>query len=162
MNADPAVMEHFPKVLTPAESLEMMRRLDRAIERNGYGFWAVQIIHSGELAGFVGLQQVTDPALDFAPAIEVGWRLDRRFWGQGIASEAAAAAIGFAFTELGAEELLAYTAARNERSQALMRRLGMRRDEADDFLHPSIEPDDPIAPHVLYRIERSAWETRAT
>ncbi len=162
MNADPLVMEHFPNVLTPRESLEMMRRTDRAIERNGYGFWAAEIIESGELAGFVGLQQVADPALAFAPGIEVGWRLDRRFWGQGIATEGGAAAIGFAFTELGVGEVLAYTAARNGRSRRVMRRLGMRRDEADDFLHPSIEPGDPLAPHVLYRIGRAAWEGRGS
>ena len=160
MNADPLVMEHFPKALTPAQSLEMMRHINRAIERDGYGFWAVEVLASGELAGFVGLQRVTDAALAFAPAIEVGWRLDRRFWGQGIASEGGAAAVRFAFTELGVGEVLAYTAARNERSRRVMRRLGMTRDEADDFLYPSLAPDDPIAPHVLYRIDRAAWESR--
>ncbi len=89
MNADPAVMEHFPSALTAAQSLEMMRRLDRAIERDGYGFWAVELLESRELAGFVGLQQVTDSALAFAPGIEVGWRLDRRFWGRGSPPRAA-------------------------------------------------------------------------
>lgn len=158
MNADPQVMEHFPTPLTAAESLEMMRRMNSAIARNGYGFWAVELIESGELAGFVGLQDVTDPALAFAPAIEVGWRLDRRFWGRGIATEAGAASVAFAFSRLGADEVLAYTAARNERSRRVMERLGMHRDEADDFMYPSLAPDDPIAPHVVYRVRRAEWE----
>lgn len=160
MNADPQVMEHFPKPLTPAESLEMMRRFSRAIARNGYGFWAAELSVSGELAGFVGLQDVTDAALAFAPAIEVGWRLDRRFWGRGIATEGGRAAIGFAFTELGADEVLAYTAARNERSRRVMERLGMRREPADDFMYPGLAGDDPIAPHVLYRLSRASWGRR--
>ena len=98
MNADPQVMEHFPTHAHSAASLEMMRRMNSAIERDGYGFWAVELIESGELAGFVGLQDVTDPPSPFAPAIEVGWRLDRRFWGRGIATEAGAASVGFAFS----------------------------------------------------------------
>ena len=162
MNADPLVMEHFPSTLTAPQSLEMMRRLQRAIESDGYGFWAAEVLHGGELAGFIGLQQVTDAALPFAPAIEVGWRLDRRFWGRGFATEGGAAAIGFAFTELGVGEVLAYTAARNQRSRAVMRRLGMSREQAEDFLHPSIAQDDPLAPHVLYRIDRAAWERGAS
>ena len=160
MNADPVVMEHFPKVLTAAESLEMMMRIERAIERDGYGFWAVEVLDSGLVAGFVGLQWVTAPALAFAPTLEVGWRLDRRFWGRGIATEGALAAVAFAFAQLGVDEVVAYTAARNARSRRVMERLGMQRDACDDFLFPSLPADDPLAPHVLYRVGRAEWGGR--
>ncbi len=105
MNADPLVMEHFPKALDAQESAEMMEHLQHAIRRDGFGFWAVEVNESGLLAGFVGLQRVTNAALAFAGAVEVGWRLDRAFWGRGIASEAARAASEFAFTTLGVDEL---------------------------------------------------------
>jgi RimJ/RimL family protein N-acetyltransferase len=157
MNADPLVMEHFPNALTPQESLEMMGRMQEAISRDGYGFWAVEVLESGLLAGFVGLQRVTNPALAFAPALEVGWRLDPGSWGRGIATEAATAASALAFTTLGVDEILAYTAARNERSRRVMERLGMVRDAGDDFLFPSLAADDPIAPHVVYRLGRERW-----
>lgn len=157
MNADPLVMEHFPKALDAQESAEMMERLQHAIRRDGFGFWAVEVNGSGLLAGFVGLQRVTNAALAFAGAVEVGWRLDRAFWGRGIASEAARAASEFAFTTLGVDELIAYTAARNERSRRVMRSLGMVRDPVEDFMFPSLAADDPIAPHVLYRIGRESW-----
>ena len=80
MNADPLVMEHFPKALDAQESAEMMEHLQHAIRRDGFGFWAVEVNEGGLLAGFVGLQRVTNAALAFAGAVEVGWRLDRAFW----------------------------------------------------------------------------------
>ena len=65
-----------------------------------------------ELAGFVGLAPV-DAAMPFAPAVEIGWRLGRTFWGRGIAAEAARATIDFAFGPLGLASLVSFTAERN-------------------------------------------------
>ncbi len=51
------------------------------------------------------------------------------------------------------QEILAFTTVGNQRSRAVMKRLGMKRDPAEDFLHPAIAGDHPLAPHVLYRIQ---------
>ncbi len=91
-------------------------------------------------------------ALMFFPAVELGWRLAREFWGRGIASEAAGAVIGYAFQTLGLSELLAYTAVLNLRSQRVMERLGMQRNPDEDFLHPKLPAGHPLAPQVLYRL----------
>lgn len=156
MNADPRVMEHFPATLSHAQSASLMARIEGCFEREGYGLWAVQDLDTAALAGFTGLAPV-DPPLPFAPAVEVGWRLARDFWGRGMAGEAAAAAIGFAFSELGLGGVVSYTTAGNERSRRLMVRLGMTRDPAEDFLHPGLPRGDRLAPHVLYRLSASAW-----
>ena len=95
----------------------------------------------------------------FAPAVELGWRLAHECWGRGIAYEAATASTAFAFERLGLEELVAYTAAVNERSRRLMERLGMTRDPAEDFVHPSREVQGRLAAHVLYRLRRCAGAT---
>lgn len=153
MSADPEVMEHFPAVLSRDESAALVRRIERCFEERGYGLWAVQVRADDAFAGFVGLDPVLDERLAFAPAVELGWRLARPFWGRGIATEAARAAIAFAFDELALRELVSYTAVRNARSRRVMERLGMRRDPAEDFAHPGIAAGDPLAPHVLYRLD---------
>lgn len=151
INADPEVMEHFPVVYSRAETALAIARLEAGFERDGYGFWAVELRASGKLAGFVGISPVPD-GIPFAPAVEAGWRLAREHWGQGIAHEAAAATLEFAFQTLGLREIVAYTAARNTRSRRLMERLGMRHDARADFDHPRLAAGHPLEPHVLYRL----------
>jgi RimJ/RimL family protein N-acetyltransferase len=154
LNADPRVMENFPAPLSRRESAAFIERMEGCFEDCGYGLWAVELPGEAPFIGCVGLLAVGSD-LPFAPAVEVGWRLARAHWGAGLAGEAASAAIAFAFDRLQLSELVAYTAERNERSRRLMDRLGMRHDPAEDFLHPSIAADDPLAQHVLYRLEAS-------
>jgi RimJ/RimL family protein N-acetyltransferase len=103
--------------------------------------------------GFTGLNTARFDA-PFTPAVEVGWRLARDHWGNGYATEAAAAAIAFGFDELHLDEIVSFTACRNARSRRVMERLGMTRDPADDFDHPKVP--DRLNPHVLYRLARSS------
>jgi RimJ/RimL family protein N-acetyltransferase len=151
LNADAAVMEYFPATLTRAESDARAERFDSDIQRLGYGFWAVEIPGETPFIGFIGLV-ATDDDMPFSPAVEVGWRLARAHWGHGFASEGARAALAFGFDELGLEQIVALTAVGNQRSQRVMERLGMQRDPAEDFIHPGVPADHPIAAHVLYRI----------
>lgn len=155
LNADPVVMEHFPSTLDRAESDELIARIERGFERDGYGFWAVEIRDTGALAGFVGISPVGEE-MPFHPAVEIGWRLSREHWGAGIASEAARESARFGFEQLQLPEIVAFTAVVNLRSRRVMERLGMSRDRAADFLHPLIEPADPLAAHVLYRLAAPA------
>ena len=73
------------------------------------------------------------------PATEIGWRFAREAWGHGYATEAARAVLERAFSELGLPEVVSFTTVANVRSRAVMERLGMTRDPAEDFDHPSIE-----------------------
>jgi ribosomal-protein-alanine N-acetyltransferase len=92
---------------------------------------------------------------DFSPAVEVGWRLAASAWGRGYATEAARAALEFGFGPAGLDEVVSLTSAGNERSRAVMERLGMSHDPRDDFEHPSLPPGHPQRPHVLYRLKSS-------
>jgi RimJ/RimL family protein N-acetyltransferase len=154
LNADPEVMEHFPATLSRGQSDELVARIERGFERDGFGFWAVELREERSLAGFVGLGFVRD-RMPFAPAVEIGWRLGREHWGKGIASEAALAARDHGFQTAGLVQIVAYTTARNERSRRVMTRIGMHHDPSGDFVHPAIDAADPTAPHVLYRVDRS-------
>ena len=149
LNADPAVREHFPGLLTREQSDASAHRFQADLDERGWGWWAVEVVASGEFIGFAGL----DPVDDDAPftGIEAGWRLARPAWGHGYATEAARAALTFGFERLGLVEILAVTAPANLRSRAVMRRLGMTHDLADDFDDPGV-PEGPLRRSVLYRL----------
>jgi RimJ/RimL family protein N-acetyltransferase len=109
MNADPVVMEYFPSLSSAEESAALLERIEVCFEQHGYGRWAVELPGEAVFIGFVGLAPV-DLEVSFAPAVEVGWRLARSFWGRGFATEAASAAMAFGFDELGLPGLVSFTA----------------------------------------------------
>jgi RimJ/RimL family protein N-acetyltransferase len=150
MSADPDVMRYLP---APDDGW-----IDRAVEhwrRHGCGFGVVELPGVASFIGTVGLNHVR-VSLPFTPAVEVGWRLARPYWGQGYAYEAARAAIEDGFGRLGLAEIVAYTVPANRTSWRLMERLGMRRDPAEDFEHPRLPEGDPLRTHILYRLRRAA------
>jgi RimJ/RimL family protein N-acetyltransferase len=156
LNADPAVMEHFPAVLPRAASDALADRIAADLAERGWGLWALETRADGAFIGFTGLQPVTFAA-PFAPAVEIGWRLARAAWGHGYASEAARAAAAFAFGELGLGEVVSFTATTNTRSIAVMERIGMTRDPAEDFDHVRVPEGSPLRRHVLYRLGADGW-----
>ncbi len=114
----------------------MVDRYTAEMDREGWGFWAVEVAGGAPFIGMVGLHRVrTD--LPFAPAVEIGWRLHPDHWGHGYATEAAAASLAFGFDEGGLREIVAFTTTVNTRSQAVMERIGMTRDRGGDFDHPA-------------------------
>jgi ribosomal-protein-alanine N-acetyltransferase len=161
LNADPEVMEFFPDTLSRADSDALALRMKERIETQGLGFFAVEVKGG---PGFIGMVGPSVPyygaELPCGPCTEVGWRLSREAWGKGYASEAAAASLDFAFDILGRDEVVSFTAVQNQRSQAVMRRIGMTRDASGDFDHPLLPEGHRLLRHVLYRISRKTWEER--
>ncbi|WP_372090586.1 GNAT family N-acetyltransferase [Tistrella mobilis] len=153
LRGDVRVGETLGGTLTEDQAHAFAQRMATEIAGRGWGFFAMEDRRSGHFAGFGGLRPIPFETA-FTPAIELGWTLSPALWGQGFATEAARAASGFAFETLGLDEVVAYTAASNQRSQAVMRRLGMVPDPALDFGHPRLAPDHPLARHVLYRLPR--------
>ncbi|WP_415895135.1 GNAT family N-acetyltransferase [Neptuniibacter sp. PT34_22] len=155
INSDPDVMGYFPSTLSREESDALATELQRRIDVNGWGLWAVEEKSSGQFIGFVGFNSPLIE-LPFTPCVEVGWRLSQAFWGKGYATEAAKKALEFAFVELGLDEVVSFTAVPNLRSQAVMTRLGLR-DTGDNFNHPAVPSDSPLYEHVLFKITRDEW-----
>ena len=153
MNADPRVMEHFPGTMSRPESDAHVDAIAEHFARRGYGLWAVEVPGEAEFIGFVGLNVPRFEA-HFTPAVEVGWRLVPESWGHGYATEAAREAVRFGFEDAGLAEIVSFTAPANERSQAVMRRLGMTLH--GHFEHPRVPAGHPVRPHVVYRIARPA------
>ncbi|MEV7176022.1 GNAT family N-acetyltransferase [Kitasatospora sp. NPDC093679] len=158
MNADPAVREHLGDLLTREQCDAGVAAFRADLARRGYGWWAVESTATGEFLGFAGLDDV-DEDMPFT-GVEVGWRLARDAWGHGYATEAGRACLDFAFDALGLPEVLAVTTAANRRSQAVMQRLGMVRDPAEDFDDPYAPEGSPLRPSVVYRLSRPAGGQR--
>jgi len=160
MSADPLVMEYFPRTLSREESDQFVDRIDGEFDERGYGLWALERKETGEFIGYTGLHQISWTAA-FTPAVEIGWRLTQSAWGQGLASEAARRALSFGFEEAGLPEVVSFTISANVKSEAVMRRIGMRRDPEGDFDHPNLlTEDERIRRHLLYRITSSRWKSQ--
>jgi RimJ/RimL family protein N-acetyltransferase len=148
MNGDPEVRQYLGPLLTFEQALAWVLDFQDDLDRYGYGFWALEVRESGEFIGFTGLGTV-DEDMPYA-GVELGWRLARPAWGHGYATEAARAALEHGFGTMGLPEIVAVTMARNLRSQAVMRRIGMTTDPAEDFDDPDVD-EGPLRRHVLYR-----------
>jgi RimJ/RimL family protein N-acetyltransferase len=154
---DPAVMEFLLPFKDRAAIDAIIGRVRQHFAEHGFGWWAAELPGVAPFIGFIGLAQVNFEA-PFTPAIEIGWRLARAYWGQGYATEGAKAALASGFTQLGLDEIVALTVPANRRSWRVMQRIGMKRDPADDFDHPRVPDGSPLKRHMLYRIDRTRWE----
>lgn len=156
MSVDPEVMRFFPAPLNRQESDAMADKCEMLIAERGWGVWAVEQRVDQRFIGFVGLH-VPQPDLPFSPCVEIAWRLARHAWHQGLATEAARAALQAGFGQLQLPDIVAFTTITNLPSQSVMQRLGMERDAAADFDHPALACDHPLKPHVLYRINAAQF-----
>jgi len=148
MNADPEVRQHLGPLLSAEDAAASVRHFSEDLSRNGFGFWAVEVHASGEFIGFTDWTQWTkgcrSPVSRSAggwpgPPGDTGMPPRRRF-----------ATLDYGFDVIGLPEILAVTSATNLRSQAVMRRIGMTTDPADDFDDPEVD-EGPLRRQVLYR-----------
>ena len=151
MNSDARVMEFFRNPLGRIDSDAMVDRIEQHFGEHGFGLWAIEIPGGAPFIGFAGLAWARFSA-PFTPCVEVGWRLAFEHWGRGYATEAARLALGYGFATLALSEIVSFTSATNHRSRAVMQRLGMRRNPAEDFDYPSFPEGHPLRRHVLYRL----------
>ena len=126
-NSDPEVMRWIGAgtVRDEEQTRATIATIERLWEEKGYGIFAVEVRATGELAGLAGLA-IPHFLPEIMPSVEIAWRLGRPFWGQGIATEAARAALGFALLNRELERIVAVVQTGNDASEAVMRKLGMR------------------------------------
>lgn len=155
LNADPAVTQFLPGPVAPDEARALFARQNALYEQHGTCYFAATLRETAELVGFVGVKYF-DLDVPFAPCFEIGWRLGARWWGRGLATEGALAALRHGFDVVGLDEIVSFTVPANLRSRQLMERIGMVRDVDGDFDHPALPVEHRLARHVLYRIRRQA------
>ncbi|TYB96515.1 GNAT family N-acetyltransferase [Micromonospora sp. WP24] len=156
LDADPEVMRYLGPPRTRAE-VEVLhgRRLAAARRVPGLGFWAGLV--DGDIVGWWILEP--PERADQGPVAgqaELGYRLLRRYWRRGLASEGARELIRHGFEELGLTRIFAETMTVNEGSRATMASVGLRyvRTFHLDF-------DDPLPGtehgEVEYALTRDEW-----
>ena len=148
VNADPEVMRYIMDgaVRDRQETAESLRAMARGWAERGFGLFAVEIRETGELAGWAGLA-VPEFLPEVLPAVEIGWRLGRRHWGHGYATEAAAAALRFGFADLGLDRAVSIRHVDNARSARVMEKLGI------GYAFRTVVPGNgqPVAVHAITR-----------
>lgn len=120
MMADPDVARYIAPA--PMERADAWRALSAAIGHwslRGYGAWTVVRKSDGAYVGRVGM---INP--EGWPGLEIGWTLAKQFWGHGFATEAAAAAMRYAFLTQPVDHLISNIDPENTASQAVATRLG--------------------------------------
>lgn len=158
INCDAEVMKYFPFRRDEKQSARLQKRLMHRIDQNGYGFCAIELKHSGECAGFCGLENTEIENVFPKGTIEIGWRLAQRFWGRGIVTEASHAWLQFGFNDKGFNEVVSMAVYNNLRSIAVMKRLGMHLQPEQEFMHPSVPDSHPhLKRHVVYTLTADQW-----
>jgi ribosomal-protein-alanine N-acetyltransferase len=151
MNADPRVMEFFPKVLTRVESDQFVDRIEEHFDNHGFGLYAAELKADSTFIGFIGLYVATFQA-HFTPCVEIGWRLGVPFWNRGLATEGSREVIRYGFEDLRLDAVVSFTVPENLASRRVMEKLGMTHNPADDFDHPKLPEGHRLRRHVLYRL----------
>lgn len=157
LNADPRVRAYFPSLLDHATSDAVIEAFETFFDDCGFGVWALELTASGDFIGFTGLYPMHDD-LPGAGSLEVCWRLAHSAWHQGYATESARAALYVAFTFLNQDDVWSMTAHSNQRSRAVIQRLGLH--EITRAVYPTFPADDPLQPTVFYRITRTEYLAR--
>ena len=153
----PAMMAHFGGVASPTTIDALIDLMIEAQERDGFSMWAVEMREDRELAGICGVRhQIGYPELPVYGELEIGWRIGERWWGHGIAREAAEASIAWGWANTDFARIAAWTSIGNTRSWGLMTRLGMVRRADLDFHHPRVAANDPDGAMIVYTIDRPA------
>jgi RimJ/RimL family protein N-acetyltransferase len=151
LNADPDVTRYLGGPLSSVESDEIAGWAQDVYEREGIGLLAVERRADGAFLGMCGLHHFHA----YPDEVEVGWRLARMHWGNGYATEAATAWLDHGFGVLGLSRVISVAAPENERSIAVMRRLGMSFDHEAE-----LEEGGEAFRAVVYSITAQTWMAR--
>ena len=151
MGQDREVMRFYGPRATMADCRRDHDRMTAIQRRYGHCFWALERRSDARFIGFCGLLPGGGP---IDGEVEIGWRLARDQWGQGLALEAARASLAWSWKHLAVRSIAAVTVPANKRSRRLIERLGMVRAPEGGFEHPELAAGDPLRSHLLYRIAR--------
>jgi RimJ/RimL family protein N-acetyltransferase len=141
---DEAVRRYFPEGrLTYEETREELEWfLNGHPSHPELGLWATIYRETGEFIGRCGLLPWT---IDGRHEVEVAYLLDKKFWGQGLATEAAQALVQYGFEHLQLSRLICLIDRENEASIRVATKIGMTFEK---------EGKDEKGPFLLYAIEK--------
>lgn len=155
LNADPEVMRYLgPGIpLTREESDGLVDRIEAGFDEHGFGLWCVDPRDDAvSCIGFTGLAIPTFLP-EVLPAVEIGWRLARPYWGRGLATEAATAVMHHAFDTVGLDRVVSIRDLHNDASRRVMEKIGLLHD------HDTVVPATGVQCSV-YVLTARRWRDR--
>lgn len=150
MNSDFDVRRYFPDVMSSARSEIAFYIMQSEIIQHELGLFAVSLKQTDEFIGFIGVQHLIPTKhfnLPFMPCYEIGWRLRKKFWNQGFATEGARGVLHYA-QQKGIKDVYSYTSLMNRPSRRIMEKLNMT--YVRSFQHPLIKDNHPLCEQVLF------------
>lgn len=150
LDSDPEVHKFLGNhpVKSKAESLGLINYIRQQYVDHGIGRWAIIDRKTNEFIGWAGLKFVTKETNHHKDYYDLGYRLIKKFWGQGIATETAFATLEYAFNILQVKEVFAMAARDNLSSNRILQKAGLN-------LKESFELEGVT--HNWYKIESSEY-----
>jgi len=152
INADPKVMEFFPSIQSVSQTEEFIKRNQKMFAENRFCYFAVELLETNELIGFIGLSQLTFES-SFTPCVDVGWRIGLKYWNCGYATEGAKRCLLYAFEDLKLKEVFSVAPVINVKSIAIMHKIGML--QRTYFEHPLLNNFDHLKKCTLFYISNN-------
>lgn len=152
LDSDPEVHKYFGGKPMEAreQAMEVIRFVRQQYEENGIGRWTIEDKTTGEFIGWAGLKLIKETLNGHTGFYDVGYRLIRRHWGRGIATECTFAALSYGFDTLQIPEIYAFAHVDNGASNRVLQKAGLCLLGSFDF---------EGAPHHWYKIEKSQWSS---
>lgn len=153
LDSDPEVHKYLGnKPITEREQIsDVINFIRQQYIDNGIGRWAIIDKKTNDFIGWTGLKFVTELTNNHKNYYDLGYRLIRKYWGQGIATETAIACLKYAFEQLKTNEVYAIADCENNGSNKILRKVGLNFIERFDF--------DGIE-HNWYRITKDEYENK--
>ncbi|WP_438711633.1 GNAT family N-acetyltransferase [Aquimarina muelleri] len=149
INSDEDVMEFFSFKPTKEDSKAFIIRMQNMYIEKGFCYFAVDLLGTGELIGFIGLAEQTYLD-DMGVFIDIGWRLKKSIWNKGYATEGAIACLNFGFNNIGLKKIYSTAPQINKKSELIMKKIGMQQTKT--FEHPRLLDNERLKKCVLYKI----------
>lgn len=153
LDSDPEVHRYLGNkpVADKNQIIDVINFIRQQYVDNGIGRWAIIDKKTKDFIGWTGLKFVTDLTNKHKNYYDLGYRLKKKYWGQGIATETAFASLDYAFNKLNANEVYAMADCQNDGSNKILKKVGLNFIERFDL--------DGIE-HNWYKIDKSGYENR--
>lgn len=128
LDSDPEVHRYLGNepVSDKKKIIEIIEFVRQQYNDNGIGRWAIIDKKTNEFIGWSGLKFVTELTNGHQNYYDLGYRLIRRYWGKGIATETAVASLDYAFNQLNTVEVYASASCDNVASNKILQKVGLK------------------------------------
>lgn len=149
LNSDKEVMEFFPFLPSEKETADFIERMQHQFAEKGYCYFPVDDLATDNFIGFIGFSAQHFES-EFTPCVDIGWRIDKKYWGKGLATEGAMACIKYAKSDLDLLKIHSMASEINTKSIQVMKKIGMT--YVKEFQHPKLMAYPRLKKCVLFAL----------